>query len=77
MTTTLFINRSNSRCGACNKNADPYENAHDNVTMNGEGCGAKYVGVASDYFGIAKRVQEMRPDLPWVGMSDTPPWDQP
>jgi hypothetical protein len=67
---TLFINRNDSRCGACNRNADPFESAHLNETMYGEGCGATYDAVSSDYSGVPglyERIREMRPDLPFVG----------
>ena len=71
--STLFINHSKSRCGACNRNADPYEETHANVTMAGEGCGARYTQVSTDYFQMAdlvSRIKEMRPDLPYVGWSE-------
>lgn len=61
----LHINRSDSRCGACGKNADPAENAHTMTTMHGVGCGATYVAVSSNYFGMEDRVRAMRPDLPF------------
>lgn len=66
--TTLYINRSDSRCGACNKNADPHENAHVMERMEGEGCGAAFDSVSSHYFGIQEAVVAMRPDLTWVGV---------
>lgn len=65
---TLLINISSSRCGACGKNADPNEDAHLNENMAGEGCGAVYTGLASDYYGFEDRLKAMRPDLPWVGL---------
>ena len=67
--STLYINVSDSRCGACGKNADPNENAHLNERMAGEGCGAVYTGLASHYAGFERHLMEMRPDLPWVGMA--------
>jgi len=73
---TLYINKSESRCGACGKGADPYEESH--ITLLGwfavndkmKGCGATFDAVASDYFdfpGLKESIQKMRPDLPWVG----------
>lgn len=70
--STLFINRSDSRCGACNRNADPHEPGHHMVTMRGEGCGVEYDAVSTDYFdfeGLHDRIREMRPDLPFGGIT--------
>lgn len=69
--TTLYINRTDSRCGACNRNADPAEPAHIMEKMVGEGCGAVFDSLASDYLSMKKYVVPMRPDLKWVG------WDEP
>jgi len=69
--STLYINLSDSRCGACDRNADPCESAHVMETMRGEGCGATYTAVSSHYVGVPglyDRIREMRPDLPWVGL---------
>ena len=66
---TLYINPSDSRCGACNRNADPYEPAHLMEKMRGEGCGATYTAVSSHYVNVAgldERIKEMRPDLPFI-----------
>lgn len=57
-----------SRCGACGKNADPYEKSHDMKVMRGEGCGATFTSIASqthypDDMGMDDRLREMRPDL--------------
>ncbi len=73
---TLYINKSESRCGACNKGADPYEESH--LTIMGwsaindkmRGCGAIFDAVDSDYNflgDLVEAIQEMRPDLPWLG----------
>jgi len=69
--TTLFINRSSSRCGKCGRNADPNEKAHRMGRMEGEGCGAKFTSVSSHYFGegIKQATRAMRPDLPWVDLA--------
>ena len=66
--TTLYINRSDSRCGKCNRNADPIEKAHRMSRMEGEGCGARFTSVSSHYYGdeIKRATRAMRPDLPWV-----------
>lgn len=73
--STLYINRSESRCGACNKGCDPYEESH--ITLVGWfavsdkmlGCGAVFDSVSSDYrwTEIEKDFKQMRPDLPWIG----------
>ena len=63
--TYIAINRSDSRCGGCNRNADPHESAHVMEHMEGEGCGATYAFVTSDYTGFEDRVAAMRPDLPF------------
>jgi hypothetical protein len=71
--TTLFINRNDSRCGKCNKNADPSEIAHEMAHMVGQGCGTEFASVSSDYCGIDVAVKAMRPDLefldPLAGLS--------
>lgn len=70
---TLYINKSDSRCGACSMGCDPYEESH--ITLLGwyatndkmKGCGATFDSVSSDYIGFEDVVQDMRPDLPWLG----------
>lgn len=73
---TLFINKSDSRCGACNKGADPYEESHTTlmgwyaVNDNMKGCGAEFDSVSSDYYDVGdlkESIMEMRPDLPYIG----------
>lgn len=62
--TVLWIGGFYSQCGACGRNADPYEASHEMKTMRGDGCGATYTHVASSTMGIgAKHLTEMRPDL--------------
>jgi len=72
----LYINKSESRCGDCNRGCDPYEESH--ITALGwyvwndkiKGCGAEFTEVSSDYVGMAELVlsiKEMRPDLPYTG----------
>ena len=66
--TGLYITPSRSECGACGKNADPGEDAHDMARMKGEGCGARFTFVSSHYFGypsLYDSIQAMRPDLPF------------
>ncbi len=72
---TLFINKSESRCGECNKGCDPYEESHITllgwhaVNDNMKGCGAIFTEVSSDYInfpGLDVAIQEMRPDLPFI-----------
>ena len=73
---TLYINKSESRCGACNKGCDPYEESH--ITLLGwfatndkmQGCGAIFDSLSTDYIGfpgLEEAIKEMRPDLPYVG----------
>lgn len=67
---TLYIDRSYSNCGACGRNADPNEKAHVMESMVGEGCGATFTAVSSNYTdhdGLYDRIKEMRPDLPFEG----------
>lgn len=72
---TLFIDKSDSTCGACGKGADPYEESH--ITLMGwyavndniKGCGAKFDSVSTHYNnlgGLEDRIEEMRPDLPFI-----------
>lgn len=66
---TLYINPSSSRCGKCNRNADPKETHHEMLGMVGTGCGAEFTSVSSDYSdfeGLYDRVRAMRPDLEFV-----------
>ena len=73
---TLYINKSESRCGNCDKGCDPYEESHitllgwSAVNDNMKGCGATYDSVSSDYAGmpdLVKAIKEMRPDLLYIG----------
>ena len=77
--TTLYINKSESRCGECNKGCDPYEETH--ITLLGwfatndkmKGCGARFTDVSSDYVGmpgLADAIKLMRPDLPYHGWEE-------
>lgn len=71
-TATLYINRSDSVCGACNGNADPSEKRHTTRWAwagSQPGCGAEFVALSShysDHDGLYARIREMRPDLPFV-----------
>lgn len=66
----LFINRSDSKCGACGGDADPREKAHVQPMGYAQrpGCGAVWSHVGSQYrgAGIEETSQEMRPDLIWT-----------
>lgn len=69
--TTLIINRSDSKCGNCNRGADPHDEAHVKClgyAPQPEGCGVVWTHVTTDYTGddIAERAQAMRPDLIFV-----------
>lgn len=62
----LIVGSWYSRCGACGKNADPYEKSHDMTRMEGDGCGAVFTHVQDEHIGIPgsdERMQQMRPDL--------------
>lgn len=61
----LFINRSDSRCSACNGNAWMNEYRHRQTGKDKPGCGAFYVGVSSHYVGMENVVPDLRPDLTW------------
>lgn len=76
---TLYINKSESRCGACNQGCDPYEESH--ITLLGwfatndrmKGCGAVFDSVGSDYVGmpgLVEAIKDMRPDLPYIGWEE-------
>lgn len=69
MSATIEVGTWYSRCSACGENADPYETAHVMETMVGEGCGATYTAITSQYLfpGVSERMREMRPDLPLAG----------
>ena len=66
--TVLYINRSDSRCGKCDRNADPVEKYHRMGRMVGEGCGVRFTSLSSHYSGdgIERAARAMRPDLPWI-----------
>ncbi len=77
----LYVNLWNSRCGNCNKGADPMLETHefvygysaaterDKTGVQPPGCGAKFVALGSDYIGasIKEWGENNRPDLPWIG----------
>lgn len=63
----LIINRSSSKCGRCDGNADPHEKTHilgkdwgDNA---GKGCGVYWRYLTSEYAGMDEAITDMRPDL--------------
>ena len=66
---TLIINRSDSRCGACNKGAYPQQTHHIDVAgwtpQRGGGCGAEFTEMTSDYIGLQQEqaMMSLRPDL--------------
>lgn len=71
---TLFINLSDSRCGACGKNADPHQTTHDTqlgwARPQPAGCGVRWTHVSSYYPDmdgfLYARIRSMRPDLIWI-----------
>lgn len=58
----LILNRSDSRCGNCNKSADPNEQGHFTILGykdNGSpGCGELWDSVESDYINMGKEMTE-------------------
>lgn len=66
----LIINRSDSKCGACNTGTDPNALYHAVQTGYGTGglpgCGARFTHVTSHYVGVEEAARRMRPDLEWV-----------
>lgn len=76
MDYTLVINRTETRCGACRKNADRFEDKHETVLdpfgfpKFRPGCGQRFVFVDTDYWSgdgsWERHVQEERPDLAWA-----------
>ena len=69
-TATLVVGSWSSKCSHCGGNADPVEQLHDMVNMEGEGCGARFVAITSEYSGEAEEVvKQMRPDLPFEAIS--------
>lgn len=68
-TATLIIGRSNSRCGNCGDDVLPQSTHHVDVSGwtpgPGEGCGARFVAMRSDSWGVtAADLKSIRPDLP-------------
>ena len=73
--TTLYIDRSDSSCGACGLPAVPEQVTHDEVYgyNKGVGCGARFTHVSTHYMGMDDRVREMRPDLIFVAAGSEDP----
>jgi len=83
---TLIINRSNSRCGNCNRGASTEQRIHDTIyeyspDTGAVGCGTEFRYVASDYFGLGsfwggefetteELYAHMYPDLEWNGFDE-------
>lgn len=65
----LYIGRTESHCGNCNRGADPYEDSHRNLLgymagyYNAKGCGAVFTHVQATYVNMDSVVAQMRPDL--------------
>jgi hypothetical protein len=61
----IYVGTWSSRCGACNKDAIPYDIAHETVCGydQHEGCGAVFTHVFSTYPNLEESVKRMRPDL--------------
>lgn len=66
----LFIDNTDSRCGACGKTALPTDVAHTTPCGydNHDGCRATFTHVSSNYGGDDSKRASMavRPDLPWM-----------
>lgn len=64
----LYINRTDSKCGACGEGANMWEVKHDTYYGYGNklhGCGAWFTHVGSHYKGLKEAVMADRPDLEW------------
>lgn len=65
--TLLIVSLNSSKCGACNRNADPMEERHEMAVMKGEGCGALFTQITTSYPDAEEATRNMRPDLDFVG----------
>jgi hypothetical protein len=71
----LIVDPYRSKCGECNRGADPYAESHEYILEysddNGKaGCGAVWTHISSNYAdleGLHESVRKMRPDLEWKG----------
>lgn len=65
----IWVDRTSSRCGVCNKNAFPDEATHEDLggyhPADQKGCGVRWthIGASCAYPGINERLAQMRPDL--------------
>lgn len=70
ITAVLVINRTDSLCTYCGKGCLPEETHHYTLAGYGlsgqSGCGARFIAVGTNYYGMDDSVQEMRPDLPFM-----------
>lgn len=68
LTATLVINRSDSYCDGCRQPVLPQDTHHVDISgwtpRPGEGCGARFVAMRSDYRGMTDDLKDVRPDLP-------------
>jgi len=70
---TLIINRSDSKCGNCNRGAATDQQMHDRelgygVVGIGKPCGVEFKYVSTSYYGLEERVKSMRPDLEFIDL---------
>jgi hypothetical protein len=69
----LYINPGDSKCGVCDRGADPKElNHHTELGYYSgprrAGCQAIWTHLSTRYMGVATAVaKSMRPDLEWIG----------
>lgn len=75
LATALVVNRSDSRCGACGKGANPNDTKHTRILSwgdKGAGCDVTWTHVTSDYAGggIEEAIQADWPHLVWFPQFD-------
>ena len=63
---TLYINRSDSRCGDCNASVNPMALGCEPLSMMPPCDSRPYENLSSHYLGMADAVVPMRPDLHWI-----------
>lgn len=74
ITAVLVINRSDSLCTHCGRGCIPWETHHTTLTgysdSGNPGCGAKFIAVSTNYYGMDESVKEYRPDLPFINWTE-------
>ena len=74
ITAVLVINRSDSLCTQCGRGCLPWEACHKTmagyIDYDKPGCGAKFIAVSTNYYGMDDSVKQYRPDLPFMGWTE-------